>query len=242
MKKLQADRKMSESDYDQLDRFLERFHHEQAMNLEMLDGFFTALHCAPDMISPSACLPEIWGGEEILDKESFESNEQLNVFLELVLRHWNDVLYRLKTEDVFLPILLDNESNGFFTGNDWAKGFMRGMDYHRDAWSDLMDDENEGGALVPILALYHEQDTDPDMRPYKEPVSEELREKLLVSLCAGVMRVYRYFAPHRQKSAQLAKNQTGMFRRRQAKVGRNDPCPCGSGKKYKKCCGEVTLH
>ena len=22
------------------------------------------------------------------------------------------------------------------------------------------------------------------------------------------------------------------------KVGRNEPCPCGSGKKYKKCCGE----
>ncbi|HOW60099.1 MAG TPA: SEC-C metal-binding domain-containing protein, partial [Candidatus Omnitrophota bacterium] len=22
------------------------------------------------------------------------------------------------------------------------------------------------------------------------------------------------------------------------KVGRNDPCPCGSGKKYKKCCGK----
>jgi preprotein translocase subunit SecA len=25
--------------------------------------------------------------------------------------------------------------------------------------------------------------------------------------------------------------------REEAKVGRNDPCPCGSGKKYKKCCG-----
>ena len=25
-----------------------------------------------------------------------------------------------------------------------------------------------------------------------------------------------------------------------AKVGRNDPCPCGSGKKYKKCCGAVS--
>ncbi|NLV89137.1 MAG: SEC-C domain-containing protein, partial [Tissierellia bacterium] len=22
------------------------------------------------------------------------------------------------------------------------------------------------------------------------------------------------------------------------KIGRNDPCPCGSGKKYKKCCGQ----
>ncbi|MEJ2041340.1 MAG: SEC-C metal-binding domain-containing protein, partial [Desulfosarcinaceae bacterium] len=27
------------------------------------------------------------------------------------------------------------------------------------------------------------------------------------------------------------------MRRQDAKVGRNDPCPCGSGKKYKKCCG-----
>ena len=27
------------------------------------------------------------------------------------------------------------------------------------------------------------------------------------------------------------------YRRIQPKVGRNDPCPCGSGKKYKKCCG-----
>ncbi|MBN1568001.1 MAG: YchJ family protein [Acidobacteria bacterium] len=28
------------------------------------------------------------------------------------------------------------------------------------------------------------------------------------------------------------------FRRDQPKIGRNDPCPCGSGKKYKKCCGK----
>ncbi len=27
--------------------------------------------------------------------------------------------------------------------------------------------------------------------------------------------------------------------RRQPKVGRNDPCPCGSGKKFKKCCGSA---
>ena len=27
------------------------------------------------------------------------------------------------------------------------------------------------------------------------------------------------------------------FQREEPKVGRNDPCPCGSGKKYKKCCG-----
>jgi preprotein translocase subunit SecA len=31
---------------------------------------------------------------------------------------------------------------------------------------------------------------------------------------------------------------TAPVRRQVEKVGRNDPCPCGSGKKYKKCCGE----
>ena len=30
--------------------------------------------------------------------------------------------------------------------------------------------------------------------------------------------------------------------KRVAKVGRNDKCPCGSGKKYKQCCGKQEKH
>ena len=36
----------------------------------------------------------------------------------------------------------------------------------------------------------------------------------------------------------LFPNKIETFRREAPKVGRNDPCPCGSGKKYKKCCGK----
>jgi len=39
----------------------------------------------------------------------------------------------------------------------------------------------------------------------------------------------------RYAGMQAAPGQT--VRRAEPKVGRNDPCPCGSGKKYKKCCG-----
>jgi len=41
---------------------------------------------------------------------------------------------------------------------------------------------------------------------------------------------------------QAAKEEAGAkpVRRQQEKVGRNAPCPCGSGKKYKKCCGKVS--
>jgi preprotein translocase subunit SecA len=50
---------------------------------------------------------------------------------------------------------------------------------------------------------------------------------------------------HRAKERELAKLQVGgkddssskQVRRSEPKVGRNDLCPCGSGKKYKKCCG-----
>ncbi|WP_178863134.1 preprotein translocase subunit SecA [Thiomicrorhabdus cannonii] len=34
--------------------------------------------------------------------------------------------------------------------------------------------------------------------------------------------------------------QAGTYRREEPKVGRNDPCPCGSGKKYKQCCGKLS--
>ncbi|PWB46887.1 MAG: hypothetical protein C3F18_12285, partial [Nitrosomonadales bacterium] len=42
----------------------------------------------------------------------------------------------------------------------------------------------------------------------------------------------------------LARRSTPETIRREApKTGRNDPCPCGSGKKYKQCCGkEPTVH
>jgi len=39
-------------------------------------------------------------------------------------------------------------------------------------------------------------------------------------------------------SGQLPEEKVATYKREEPKVGRNDPCPCGSGKKYKKCCGK----
>jgi uncharacterized protein len=79
------------------------------------------------------------------------------------------------------------------------------------------------------------------MRPYQEPVSAELREKLIVGSAARVMKIYRYFKPQRL-TAEHTVGEGLTYRRVAPKVGRNEPCPCGSGKKFKQCCGKVTLH
>jgi uncharacterized protein len=39
------------------------------------------------------------------------------------------------------------------------------------------------------------------MRPYKEPMDAQQREKLITGMAAGLIHIYRYFAPHRRSAA-----------------------------------------
>ena len=145
-----TNRPLNDSEYDRMAVVLDGFHSERAMNLEMLDGFFVALICSPDMVPPSKYLPEIWGGD-VADSQALSGREELQTFLDLVTRHWNAVVHKLNSAEAFLPLLLEDEE-GIVHGNDWALGFMRGMELCRDDWADLLNDENRGGALVAILA------------------------------------------------------------------------------------------
>jgi len=116
------------------------------------------------------------------------------------------------------------------------------MELRREDWFTLFNDDNHGGSLVPIFALAHEHDPDTEMRPYREPISDEKREKLLVGAAAGVTNIYRYFRIHYVAAETSVHSDTGTYQRLSPKIGRNDPCPCGSGRKFKHCCGKVTLH
>jgi uncharacterized protein len=223
-------------DLEVLGEFLDQLEEDGAMSLEELDGFFTALVCGPDLVMPNEYLPIVVGGE-FANEEVFPNIEAVRLFFDLVTHHWNEIVAALNAGDFFLPLLLeDGEGNAY--GNDWAIGFLRGMDLRRSSWNELLDDEN-AGPLIPIFALAHELDPDPELRPYKEPVSQQLRERLLAGVSSGVTLIYDYFAPQRQAltAAGIAKS-----RRQKHKIGRNDPCYCGSGKKYKKCCGQLPVN
>jgi uncharacterized protein len=229
---------LSDEDYDHLACILDRLEGERAMNLEMLDGFFAALICSPELVPPSEYLPEIWGGD--MPEKALNDRGELQRFLDLVMRHWNAVVHTLHSDDDFVPLLLEDDK-GVARGNDWASGFARGMGLRREDWSALFADTDHAGVLVPILALAHEHHPDPEMRPYKEPMSAERREQLIVGMAASVPAIYRYFASLRRSAARAGRERT-THRRAEPKIGRNEVCPCGSGKKFKKCCGKVTLH
>ncbi|MEE3273366.1 MAG: preprotein translocase subunit SecA [Acidobacteriota bacterium] len=65
-----------------------------------------------------------------------------------------------------------------------------------------------------------------------EPMSQEERQAQLAQQQAEAKRVQRVAA-----AAGGSSSPTETVVRQNKKVGRNSPCPCGSGRKYKKCCG-----
>jgi uncharacterized protein len=203
---------LTDPELDRLGDFLKDCKGGEAMNLEQLDGFFAALIAGPETVMPSEYYPEVFGGEMSVANE----------ILGLMMRHWNTIAGALNKDEVYEPILLQDE-NGVAHGNDWARGFMRGMGMRQDGWAGLVDDEEHGGCLIPLMMLCHEHDEDPEMRP--EPISPDQRDDVIAHMAAGLLQAYQYFRERRQAGVSARTSESRG--RTVTKVGRNDPCRCG---------------
>jgi uncharacterized protein len=223
------------AELDRLGDFLKSCKGGRAMNVETLDGFFAALIAGPETVMPSEYYPEVFGGE-MSDTCEFGSLDETNEILGLMMRHWNTIAGTLFKGEAYVPLLLEDE-DGRAHGNDWALGFMRGMGTRHDGWAELVNDDEHGGCLILMMMLGHEHDEDAEMRP--NPISPEKREEVIVHMAAGLLGAYRYFRAYRQVSPEAHRSEPP---RSAPKVGRNDPCPCGLGKKYKRCCGGATVN
>lgn len=229
---------LTEDELDSLSDFLASAPGGRAMTLESLDGFFAALICGPQTVLMTEYLPEALGVP--MDELEFGSREEAQRVFTLINRHWNHIVATLFADQPWLPLVFEDEG-GVARGNDWATGFMRGMGMRRESWMELLNSEDHGGSLIPMMMLAHEHDPDPSLRP--APIADERRDEILSAMAGGLLAVYRYFEPHRRAGASAPAAARTVVRGR-PKVGRNDPCPCGSGRKFKHCHGgpAQTLH
>lgn len=217
---------LSDSELERLRKFLAKIGNPDALTPEGMDGLFCALIAGPELVSPSEYMPVVFGGE-LSDESAFESLEEANALLSLMMRHWNAIVAELETDGVYEMLLDEPDANGVH-GRRWARGFMRGVAMRKAGWLKLFADENEGQlASIPMVA----GEIDPKFPA--TPLSEEKAEQLVLYMGAGLGRAYRHFKQQRR----TVQPESSTFRRDGAKTGRNDPCPCGSGAKFKKCCG-----
>ncbi len=234
---------LSDEELDELDQFLlSDAVSDETMLLDMLDGYLTAIVIGPTTILPSQWLPGVWGPSED-DAPEYESVEQAQRIMELMMRHMNGITWSLQYDaDAFDPLLDSMVHEGdaceYVVGEAWAYGFMQGVELCRQDWQPLFDDPTAREALRPINLLGAEELTEAEEALTRSPA---LREELTAQLAASVAAIYRFWLPRR--AVQHANLVASTFRRDGPKPGRNDPCPCGSGKKFKKCCGAgSTLH
>ena len=79
-------------------------------------------------------------------------------------RHWNTIVGALFKGEVYVPLLLQ-DANGVAHGNELGSRVHAGHWRAHDGWAELVNDEGNGGCLVPMMMLYHEHDEEPEMRP-----------------------------------------------------------------------------
>ena len=94
-------------------------------------------------------------------------------------------------------------------------------------WGELTSAEDINAleiALRPIRLFTTGQDSD-----LLNNLSEEQINQNGLDIEPAAKALYLHFLEQRQQASKPIQRET-------PKVGRNTPCPCGSGKKYKKCC------
>ena len=220
---------LAEADYDRLDGLLDSLGNGDAMIVEELDGFLAALACGAEVVPSEEYLPEILG----LPDDAEGAGNAPAELLELIERHRLQVEAALAAQD-YAPVLAHDE-HGHPDGVAWAVGFLRGVEMRPEGWEAMIEEDEFSDALDAVETLAATLDDDAPAAARK--LGRRERDALIDQMIADVADIHEFFRPFRKAGTTPQAMRVETVRREGPKVGRNDPCPCGSGKKYKLCCG-----
>jgi len=198
---------------------------DECMDIFTLHGYLTCLAIGPDTIMPSKWLPEIWGDEMVWD-----DMEETEHTIGLIMSYFNSIV-KLFTNNPksFEPLTFfgktENENATFL--QDWCSGFMRAMDLNYDSWDPLIKSDSDSDLLVPLAFYGTEKGRE---RLTNEKIVDEPPEYWAKLIPLTVIAIHKFWLPYRKDVHQSTHQAISK------KVGRNDPCHCGSGKKFKNCC------
>jgi len=191
---------LTDSELERLEDFLHDMNPEEAMSLEEMDGFLCSLICSPELVPVSEYLPHLWGGEH--NEFSFKSRGEAQEFLNLVMRHWNTIAATLLREEPY-PVLVGEFEDGSVSGQEWALGFLQGVHLREKSWQPLLDDEQFGVLLFPVMLLAEDE----EHRLTSGPFLQEERDAALDALATTVLSIYRYFRTDVKPQRKVAKKQ-----------------------------------
>jgi uncharacterized protein len=211
---------------------------KNAKSFNELQGFLFAIASAPELVPPSEWLPLVLGGME----RQFRTKDQADRILGSIMELYNEINEDVLEDKVKLPEdcrfrddLLSNLDEDAPV-SQWSRGFMLGHTWLKESWDEFLPEEyrEDLGALFLALGFFASR------RAAEDCATEAADEGVsLVDMARGFRKEFHYAM---STYARLGRSIYQALMRNPPEevvkvVGRNEPCPCGSGRKYKKCCG-----
>ncbi len=215
---------------------------EKTLNLEELCGFLFAVASAPEWIDESEWLPLIFNSSSA----NYEGEQQAQ--MEALIRQLHgELMVQVENAQVVLPewctphaVAMENFSDDS-AFSAWCRGYMGGHDWLDELWEEYLPDDvrDEFASIMVILSFFASReladayygDLAENSRSFEETAQQVL------ALHADAMKEYSRIGNTILQAIERIKAEKPEPATSH-KVGRNEPCPCGSGKKYKKCCGQ----
>ena len=187
------------------------------MRVDEVQGFMCAVVSGPDAVNVEDWLPEILGDESLF------SDAEKAVALKLVTALTEAWQQQLQARE--LTLLLEDDEDGEPDFQTWANAYLFALDVVDTDWFEAANDEEFEDSFYPMMVvagIYDEEGID---------ISPKERTECTAQVAATAEQFYHYW--------QAVKNKPQTVFRAGDKVGRNDACPCGSGKKHTACCGKA---
>jgi uncharacterized protein len=212
-----------------------------------LQGLLFTVVCAPQSIPPADWLPFVLGDED----PDFADEDQAKRVLGDLMALYNELneaaIKRLpaplRSCEFREPVLANLEDDAPIA--QWSRGFLTGQLWLKDAWADFGDDDSEFdaelGSCEMVLSFFSSQKLAEAFRKEADKPNGSLGE--------FATRMRNVFVDATASYAHLGRTIYEFTLEQEAspgpaapspKVGRNEPCPCGSAKKYKRCHGQGT--
>ena len=225
-----------EKELDRLEAVLDALAEgHDGMTIPEFDGFVAGLIVSPEPIPATEWLSELWDAGPV-----FEDGEAAQRAL---TNHYQGVAQVLADDpESYAPVFdADAHTAEVFWGA-WIVGFGRAMGLRREAWDRIVQgDDLDAAACANLMrVMYAFVKGESNLSP---EVAEELGRKAPRMIPEAVVDLNAWTKPPRCGAGRPG----GASRRAwlvpvatrddNGTVGRNEPCPCGTGRKYKHCCG-----
>jgi yecA family protein len=241
---------LTASDTQKLEAHLLRFKTDKSFDLVGLDGFLHGITCLPKSVNPTEWL-QMALTEESVGKGVAQASEIIG----LVFAYYNTIAVPHHLQDQVSPVRCDGSAVQSAT---WLRGFARAFTLDKEALQFLVYSPDEETSRFGML-LFSQMITAKEVEEFDIEQSEatDIREaylnmvqqfeknsasdnikalEVMEEITRMYLKSYKSFESNFMNPL-FSMEDSSPYRREEKKVGRNEPCPCGSGKKFKHCHG-----